>query len=109
LQGRAGARLPLAAGSRGALGRGPLVPGERLRRGRAQADAGLMKMAVQAPVILCCATKWEALPLARRWGLRRTSPFRHEGGVAGVPVAVVKTGIGPANAEEALRSLPVAP
>ncbi|MDE2038539.1 MAG: hypothetical protein KGO96_03370 [Elusimicrobia bacterium] len=55
-----------------------------------------------APILLCCATHWEAFPFIRRWRLRAAGPFRWEGGARGVDVAVLKTGMGTANVREAL-------
>lgn len=59
----------------------------------------------KAPLMLCCATKWELSPLVKRWGLSEVKPFQFEGAVQGVDVVVIKTGIGPANAREALASI----
>lgn len=59
----------------------------------------------KAPILLCCATKWEASPLIQRWGLRQVTPFQFEGAVRGVDVVLLKTGIGPENAREALASI----
>ncbi len=59
----------------------------------------------RTPILLCAATRWEAEPLAKRWGLRLVSPFRWEGAVRGVDVVLVKTGMGPANAREALAAV----
>ncbi len=56
-------------------------------------------------IVLCAATKWEVEPLARRWSLCAASAFRFEGTVRGIEVVLLKTGIGPANAQEALAAL----
>ena len=63
------------------------------------------RVTAQAPILLCAATRWELSPLVRRWGLRQATAFRYEGAVNGVGVTLLKTGIGPGNAEEALRAV----
>lgn len=62
-------------------------------------------MAVKAPVLLCAATRWEADPLIKRWGLRRVDASRHEGAVGGADIVLVKTGMGAVNAAAALDAL----
>lgn len=64
-----------------------------------------MKTMTKTPLLLCGATKWEVQPLAERWKLRAVSPFRFEGAVRGADVVLVKTGIGPENAREALATV----
>lgn len=59
--------------------------------------------ATQAPLLLCAATRWESAPLIKRWGLRAATPFRFEGCAGGTAVILIKTGMGAANAEEALN------
>ena len=56
----------------------------------------------KAPILLCCATKWESSPLIRRWALCEVNPLRYEGSVHSVDVVVLKTGIGAPNVREAL-------
>jgi nucleoside phosphorylase len=59
----------------------------------------------KTPILLCAATKWEAEPLAKALSLRCVSAFRWEGSVGCADVVLIKTGVGPANAREALASV----
>lgn len=60
------------------------------------------------PILLCAATRWEAGPLIRRWGLRRIPPrrpARFEGGFRGRRIVLLQTGVGPEKARQTLSLL----
>lgn len=56
-------------------------------------------------VVLCAATRWEAEPLARRWGLRSADGRIYEGNWRGKNILLLKTGMGEENTAKALRLL----
>lgn len=61
-----------------------------------------MTNALKAPILLCCATKWESSPLIQRWGLSEVKSLQYEGSVRCVDVVLIKTGIGAPHVREAL-------
>ena len=63
-----------------------------------------MTIALKAPILLCCATKWESSPLIHRWGFSVVKSLHYEGSVRSVDVVLIKTGIGAAHVREALAA-----
>lgn len=55
-----------------------------------------------AAVLLCAATRWEASPIASRLKLTPTGDGLWRGSVAGRPVILLKTGMGPERTAEGL-------
>lgn len=60
------------------------------------------KSMTSTPILLCAATRWEARPLMRRWGLKPSSMDSFEGFAGKTPVVLLKTGIGGESAARAL-------
>ena len=58
----------------------------------------------KTPVLITAATKWEAEPLAQALRLKRLSPTRWEGSIAGRALTLLKTGIGAQKTADALTS-----
>lgn len=55
--------------------------------------------------LLTAATRWEAEPLAGRWGLKSEEGRIYKGSWRGKDILLLKTGIGEENAERSLRLL----
>jgi len=62
-------------------------------------------VSTSSPILLCAATRWEAGPLAARFGLRELSSHRFEGTAAGRKIVLSKTGVGPEAATDALTRI----
>ncbi len=60
---------------------------------------------MKKPLLLCAATRWEALPLAQRLGLKAVSPSRFEGVSGERDLVLLMTEIGPKAAANSLAKL----
>ena len=56
-------------------------------------------------ILILVATRWEATPLVRRLRLKAVSPSRFEGHIGNHFVVLLRTGVGPRPAAQALSSL----